>query len=143
MAEASSRIGSFAQSLNTHLAAFGYACNFTLEPFQIRVISSEDNHCGLSLKQLSESEQFRFSVALQIALVTMTGLRFVVIDRANTLGKERRKMLTSLLVAGTLDQAIVLATGEEAAPSIVPSGVRFLSLAGLTKCGQVPASTAA
>ncbi|MFZ0340193.1 MAG: AAA family ATPase [Terracidiphilus sp.] len=52
MAQASSGIGSFAQSLNTHLAALGYACNFTLDPFEIRIISSTDNHCGLSLKQL-------------------------------------------------------------------------------------------
>jgi hypothetical protein len=76
-AQASSRIGSFTESVNIRLAAFGYACNFTLDPFQIRVTSSEDNHCGLSWKQLSESGQFRFSVAFQVALATVTGLRFV------------------------------------------------------------------
>ena len=128
MAQASSRIGSFAQSLNTHLAAFGYACNFTLDPFEIGVISPMDNHCALSLRQVSESERSRFSIAFQIALATATGIRFVVIDRADVLDRARRKTLTGLLVNSDLDQAIVLATGEEPPPLVVPQGVRFWDL---------------
>ena len=50
----------------------------------------------------------------------VTGLRFVVIDRADVLDKEKRKMLTSLLLNSKLDQAIVLATSEEAAPRLCP-----------------------
>ncbi|MHB8526205.1 MAG: AAA family ATPase [Candidatus Acidiferrales bacterium] len=128
MVQASGRIGSFAESLSAHLAAFGYACNFTLDPFEVRVISSTDNHCGLSLKRLSESEQFRFSIAFQIALATATGIRFVVIDRADVLDRSRRKELTALLLSSEIDQAIVLATGEDALPSIVPEGVKFFRL---------------
>jgi len=128
MAQASGRIGSFAGSLNMHLATFGYACNFTLDPFEIRVISSKDNHCGLSLKQLSESERFRFRVAFQLVLATATGIRFVVIDRADVLDKERRRLLTALLLHSDIDQAIVLATGDEPAPTRVPGGVKFLPL---------------
>ena len=97
MGQASGRMGSFTEDLNRHLAGFGYTCNLALEPFEIRVSSSKDNRFGLSLKHLSESEQFRFGVAFQIALAMVTGLRFVVIDRADVLDKERRKMLTSLL----------------------------------------------
>jgi hypothetical protein len=52
-------------------------------------------------------------------------------------------MLTSLLVSSKLDQAIVLATSEDAAPSIVPQGVKFLSIAEGMKGDQVLASTAA
>ena len=128
MGQASGRMGSFTEDLNRHLAAFGYTCNLALEPFEIRVSSSKDNRFGLSLKHLSESEQFRFGVAFQIALAMVTGLRFVVIDRADVLDKERRKMLTGLLVNSGLDQAIVLATSEEAPPSVVPQGVKFLNL---------------
>ncbi|HEV2221544.1 MAG TPA: hypothetical protein VGR84_00935 [Candidatus Acidoferrales bacterium] len=129
MAQASGRIGSFAESLNMHLAAFGYACNFMLDPFEIGVLSLTDNHCALSLRQHSESERFRFSVAFQIALATATGIRFVVIDRADVLDRARRKILTGLLVNSDLDQAIVLATGEEPPPLVVPQGVRFCDLA--------------
>ncbi|HEV2419895.1 MAG TPA: hypothetical protein VGX94_19030, partial [Terriglobia bacterium] len=73
--------------------------------------------------------RFRFSVAFQIALATATGIRFVVIDRADVLDRARRKILTGLLVNSDLDQAIVLATGEEPPPLVVPQGVRFCDLA--------------
>jgi DNA repair exonuclease SbcCD ATPase subunit len=128
MGQASGRMGSFTEDLNRHLAAFGYTCNIALEPFEIRVISSNDDRLGFSLKHLSESERFRFSVAFQIALAMVTGLRFVVIDRADVLDRERRKLLTGLLANTELDQALVLATSEEAPPSIMPQGVKFISL---------------
>ena len=69
----------------------------------------------------------------QIAIAIMAGLRFVVIDRADVLDKEKRRILTSLLLNSELDQAIVLATSEEAPPSVVPQGVKFLSLIEKTK----------
>jgi DNA repair exonuclease SbcCD ATPase subunit len=142
MVQASGRIGLFAESLNMHLAAFGYACNFTLDSFEIRVISSTDKRFDLLLSHLSESEQFRFGVAFQITVAMLTGVQLVVIDRADLLDTERRKMLTGWLVNSDLEQAIVLATGEAGPPSIVPKGVKFLSLARVTNCGQVLASTA-
>ena len=83
---------------------------------------------GLSLKQLSESERFRFCIAFQLALATSTGIRFVVIDRADVLDKERRKLLTVLLSNSDVEQAIVLATGGEPPPIPVPAGVKFLDL---------------
>ena len=143
MGQASGRIGSFTESLNHHLAGFGYTCTIALEPFEIRVSSSKDNHFGLSLKHLSESEQFRFGVAFQSALAMVTGLRFVVIDRADLLDKEKRKLLTSLLMNSGLYQAIVLATSDEAPPSVVPQGVKFLSLTEKTKPHEALVSTVA
>ena len=134
---------SFTEDLNRHLAGFGFTCKIALEPFEIRVSSSKDNHLSLSLKYLSESEQFRLAVAFQIALAIVTGLRFVVIDRADVLDKEKRKMLTSLLLNSKLDQAIVLATSEEAPPSIVPQGVKFLGLGEGLKPREGTLSTAA
>ena len=138
--QAGGRIGSFAASLNMHLAAFGYACNFRLDPFEIRVISSADHHCGLSLKQLSESERFRFGIALQLALATATGIRFIVIDRADVLDRARRKELTALLLSSEIEQAIVLATGEEPPPASIPAGVKFFDLPGKTAPAQEESS---
>jgi DNA repair exonuclease SbcCD ATPase subunit len=128
MSRAGDRMQSFTEDLNRHLGAFGYTCNLALDPFEISV-ACKDSHCSLPLRQLSESEQLRFGVAFQIALAMVTGLRFVVIDRADVLDKERRKMLAGFLVNSVLDQAIVLATSEEAAPNLVPTGVKFLELA--------------
>ncbi|MGH9737416.1 MAG: AAA family ATPase [Candidatus Acidiferrales bacterium] len=143
MARASGRIGSFAESLNMRLGAFGYACNFTLDPFEIHIISSPNDHFGLSLKQLSESERFRFSVAFQLALASATGIQFVVIDGAEVLDNERRKLLTALLSHTDIDQAIVLATSEEALPSFVPAGVKFLGFGGGTQHDDAIVSTVA
>ena len=128
MGRAGGRMQSFSEDLNRCLEAFGYACNPMLEPPEINIISKASG-CSLALKQLSESERFRFGVAFQIALATATGVRFVVIDRADVLDKERRRMLANLLMKSDLDQAIILATSEEPAPANVPEGVKFLSLA--------------
>ena len=143
MHQSSGRIGSFTEDLKRHLAAFRYSSSIVLEPFELRVGSSSDDRLGFSLKQLSESERFRFSVAFQIALAIVTGLRFVVIDRADVLDKDRRKLLTGLLMNSGLDQAIVLATSDEAPPSIVPQGVKFLNLIEGTKPDKALASSAA
>jgi DNA repair exonuclease SbcCD ATPase subunit len=143
MGQVSGRIGSFTEALNRHLAAFGYTCNIAFEPFEIRVSSSEENRSGLSLKHLSESERFRFGAAFQIALAIVTGLRFVVIDRADVLDKEKRKMLTGLLLNSELDQAIILATSDEAPPLSMPKGVKFVSLTRGVKPDTAFVSTAA
>ena len=127
MGQTSGRIGSFTESLNRHLKGFGYTCNFTLNPFEIGVMFST-GFGPLPLKHLAESECFRFSIAFQLALATVTGIRFVVIDRADVLDKERRKLLTGLLLKTDLDQAIVLATGEEPPPTAIPPGVKFFDL---------------
>jgi hypothetical protein len=127
MAQACGWIGSFIKNLNTHLAAFGYACNFALDPFEIRVISSAGNDPGLCLRHLSESERFRFSIAIQLAVASATDIRFVVIDPADVLDKQKRKLLTALLLSSNIEQAIVLATGEDAPPHL-PEGVKFMSL---------------
>jgi DNA repair exonuclease SbcCD ATPase subunit len=142
MAQAHSRIGSFTQKLNQYLAAFGYRCRLSLEPLEIRV-QFQQQPSDLSLRQLSESEQFRFVIAFQIALALATGLGFVALDRADVLDTERRKMLTAMLVAGELDQAIVLATSDQAAPAGAPVGVKFFDLSSRGDLPEVRAATAA
>jgi DNA repair exonuclease SbcCD ATPase subunit len=132
MEQAGSQVEPFKEKLNRQLAIFGYACSLTLEPFEIRV-SSPGGGPGLVLKQLSESERFRFGIAFQLALATATGIRFVVIDRADVLDRAKRKELTALLLSSEIDQAIVLATGQEPAPLSVPAGVKFFDLAEAAK----------
>lgn len=129
MGQASGRLEPFQEKLNRQLEVFGYTCNLILEPFEIRIISSNRGGVSLLLKQLSESERFRFHIAFQLAVATETGIRFVVMDRADVLDRQRRKLLTALLLTSGVEQAIVLATGEEPPPPIMPQGVKFLSLA--------------
>jgi DNA repair exonuclease SbcCD ATPase subunit len=130
MGQAGERMGSFAEALNRHLGAFGYTCTIGPEPFEIRVSQSKGVNSALSLTQLSESERFRFSTAFQVALAKATGTRFLVVDRADVLDRARRKLLAGMLVNSDIDQAIVLATGEEPPPLAVPQGVKFVDLTG-------------
>jgi hypothetical protein len=63
----------------------------------------------------------------QVGCYDLAKLR--VIDGADVIDRSRRKLLTTMLVASDLNQAVILATGEEAAPKGVPSGVKFVDLA--------------
>jgi DNA repair exonuclease SbcCD ATPase subunit len=139
MGEFCDAIRSLTGRVNPYLAVFGYACRVSFDPYEIRVSSVDTAPFELTLKQLSESEQFRFGIALQVAVAMATGVKFVVIDRADALDTEKRKMLTSLLVNSGLDQAIVLATGEDAPPSLLPRDVKFVDLARSVKLAEVGA----
>ncbi len=120
------------ERVNRHLAAFGYVCRVSFEPYEIRVSSPKNAAHELSLRQLSESEQFRLGIGLQLAVAMATGVGFVVIDRADALDAERRRILTGLLMTSGLDQAIILATGEDAPSATLPEGVKFFDLTRLT-----------
>lgn len=129
-------IRSLLERVNQHLAVFGYVCRVSFEPYEIRVNSPKNGSHGLSLRNLSESEQFRFGIALQVAIALSTGCRFVVIDRADALDTEQRRTLTGLLMSSGLDQAIVLATGEDELPTRLPKGVKFVALSVLPTNGD-------
>lgn len=64
-------------------------------------------------------------------------------DRADLLDKQKRKLPTALLLSSAIEQAIVLATGEEGTPPQVPEGVKFLYLSERMPSEQPLASTAA
>jgi len=76
-------------------------------------------------------------------LATATGIRLIVIGRADVLDRERRKLLTVLVSNSDVEQAIVLATSEQALPSIVPEGVKFLDLDHVSKGARPLEATAA
>ncbi len=91
----------------------------------------------MRLTQLSESERFRFGVAFQIAVATLTGIRLVIIDSADILDTKRRKHLSGLLLQSELDQAIVLTTGAEQPSQAVPDDVKFFSLPDVQQQAKV------
>jgi len=87
-----------------------YSLHLVLDPdFAILV-----DHDGVTtdLKRLSSSERFRVGVILQEALVSLTGLRFLIVDNVELLDSENRMMFMDLLLsmAPEMDQIIVLST---------------------------------
>jgi exonuclease SbcC len=116
------KIGPFTQTINSVLSHFGYSVEFSIEPYAFIV------NKNLALRQLSESERFRFGVAFQIALAMATGLKFVVVDGADILQESSRGELIQMLLESDLDQAIVLSTSEKEVPGVVPDGMKFIAL---------------
>lgn len=126
-----SKWGKFTSSLAKAISDFDFGLTFSADPFEIRVGTL--GRPTLELKQLSESEQFRFGVAFQVALAKVTGVNFVVIDRADVLDATAWKQLLQMVVSSELEQAIVLATSSVAVPKQYPAGVRFIELGGVAK----------
>lgn len=120
------KLRTFTMAMNAIIGEFGYRISFTLEPYRFEIGRGDGHAC--SPKQLSESEQFRFGVAFQVALAMVTGLKFVVIDRADVLDSDSRGALTEILLTSELDQAIVLSTTEKNPPTNLPEGVKFIRL---------------
>jgi hypothetical protein len=121
------KIVPFTKAVNDALRAFGYGVRFSLEPYSFQVGAFE-REGWRTLRQLSESEQFRFGVAFQIALAMATGLKFVVIDRADILDADSRGELISMLSDSDLEQALVFATNDKPVPEETPEGMKFFEL---------------
>ena len=121
------KIGPFTDAMNEVLFGFGYKVAFTLEPYRF-LIFRENDPMPRTVKQLSESEGLRFGIAFQVALAMATGLRFVIIDRADMLIGDNRAALMSVLLESELEQAIVLASSDRPAPTDLPDGLRFIQL---------------
>lgn len=133
------KLGTFVDRLNGALEIFGYRCKIQMEPYQLLVgIASERDLPYWSLQQISESEAFRFQVALQASLASLTGVGFVVFDRADMLDGPSRGQMSQLLYESDIAQAIIIATGEAIpeAPTNAP-GVRFLNLENVNGSTQV------
>lgn len=136
------KLPAFTQRINETLARFGFRCHISLEPYEVRVCTMQDRALDspvpvLNLDQLSESEQYRFSIAFQIALAEATGVNFVVIDRSDMLLPAVRSQLARALDESSLDQAIVLCAGEplESYPNV--EGLTFFELDNIDGATQV------
>lgn len=124
----------FVSRVNGVLGRFSFFCDVSLDPYTIGVAHANDDGTtygpSLKLNQLSESQRFRFGIALQVALAETTGVKLVVIDRCDMLTQDARKQLLNELDQGKLDQAFILATGEPFEDGLPTApGVAFIELA--------------
>ena len=89
-----------------------YSLRLEVEP-DFRILVSHNNIEG-NLKMLSSSERMRVGVVLQDALVSLSGLRFLIVDNVDILDIENQKLFIETLtkIKGEYDTIIVLLTGE-------------------------------
>jgi DNA repair exonuclease SbcCD ATPase subunit len=98
-------LGAFEGSINEALVMFGYELHFALDPWAVLVN-------GFPATLLSETEQIRVGIALQMALADVTGLGWVVIDRVDHFDEASREVFQQLVSAWT-GQVIAMATKSE------------------------------
>jgi hypothetical protein len=112
------------------LARFGFVTQFSLDPYDLQVgnLNAGEKHWARSLKQLSESEAYRFGIAFEVALAEATGVNFCIIDRSDMLQNNARRELAGALLESGLEQAIVLCTSTDPLPATAPDGVKFFQL---------------
>jgi hypothetical protein len=113
--------------MNQVLSSWGYECQLSIEPYSFTLAF---HNGSLPLKSLSKSQRYRFAAAFQVALASVTGFRFVVIDEADIYTAKERAALNGALMAaignGELDQAIVLGSDERTEVRNVPNAVFYM-----------------
>lgn len=130
-------LGGFTAAVNQALAVFGYALEFSLDPWGVLVN-------GRSAALLSRSERLIVGVALQLAVAKASGLDFAVIDEADTLNDVGRAQLSGLVQAFVEGggQLVICATKDstyQAPPSGDGWAVYVLTMVdGVTRATRTP-----
>jgi len=101
----SEAIGQFEAKVNPYLQPFGWTLAFTLDPWDVVM-----NH--RSIDTFSESEQFRIGLGLQLAIASLSGLNFAIVDRLDLLDERNRALATQMLIQAPLEQIFILSTRE-------------------------------
>jgi len=105
----SGKIGPFTDSINATLGKFGYACQFSLDPYGIEVARAGVPFLT-GIDSLSESEAWRFSLAFQVALAKASGLNLVCLDRCDVLVGANRSTLLQTVLSCELEQVFLMAS---------------------------------
>jgi len=103
------KIGTFKNAVNEVMHLLGYDIQIT-EQANLILVGRFPIGAQFRPSELSESEQWRFSVAFQVAIAKVSGLGFVVLDRADVLVGENRSRFMQTIVDAGLDQVFVLAS---------------------------------
>lgn len=112
-------IGGFEHKLNEVMAAWGYSCALSIEPYSFDVTTARGD--VVPVRELSGAERVMFSLAFQCAVSMTANIGMVVIDEvAMFLPDVRRTMnerLYDMVNRGFLEQVILLVadTSEQAA----------------------------
>ena len=120
-------VGGFENRINETLAAWGYKCLLSIEPWLMEVTNQEGDTSLVT--ELADSEQLMFSVAFQCAVSRAAGIGFIVADRMDTfLDEERVKANRCLYEAtqnGTLDQVIMILTDKNQTAPNIPDSIFY------------------
>lgn len=98
-------LAQFVEEINGISAGLGLDVKIEMDPWVIRAN-------GYPSVMLSESEQYRLSLAFAAVFAKRSKIGILCLDGADVLDAENRSLLTMVLLSSGLDQAIIAATGE-------------------------------
>jgi DNA repair exonuclease SbcCD ATPase subunit len=103
----SDSVGAFTERINAFIQPFGWTVEFGFDPWTVTVNQRP-------LLTYSESEQFRLGIAIQLAIASLSGLSFAIIDRMDMLDVKNRNLAAKMILAAPVDQVFMLSTREPA-----------------------------
>lgn len=113
----SDKAGAFKSELNEVLHKLGYDLQMT-DDAGFMIVGEFPIGTQRPIAVLSESEKWRFSVALQIAIAKVTRIGLVVLDRADVLAGENRFRLMEAVAEAGIEQVFIFASTDEKLKSV-------------------------
>lgn len=118
-----SSIEPFESQMNEVLLQWGYECKLNFEPYAMLV---KQTGAFKPLHILSESEQYQFAIAFQVALARTSGLMFIIVDATEIFDAAGRKGMMLGLVNAGLDHVIIIATDERTSVPTIPDSAFYM-----------------
>jgi DNA repair exonuclease SbcCD ATPase subunit len=120
-------IGGFEHKLNEVMAAWGYSCALTIEPYSFDVTNARGD--VNPIRELSGAERVMFSLAFQCAVSMTANIGMVVIDEVAMFLPELRPVLNQRLYEmvkqGFLEQVILLVADTSEQASSLPGAAFY------------------
>ncbi len=110
-------LGGFEAAINTALQPFGFTVSITPDPWGVVV---ETGLGPVRFEMLSKGQRLWTGLAFQLALATVSGLRFCALDDIEAVVGHDRRLLTGAIMLADVDQIVVAMAraADEPAPAL-------------------------
>ncbi|MGE0446737.1 MAG: AAA family ATPase [Vicinamibacterales bacterium] len=124
----SAAVGRFEQVMASALSPFGFQIVFQIEPWKVFVQVGQAE--PVPFVQLSRGFKVRVATAFALAIGTLSGLGFCVIDDADTIDPDSRKAFTELVMRASVPQVWIGMMKGTREPAPQMPGLQVLRMQG-------------
>ena len=116
-------MGQFHEAINQALRPFGFEVSIQVDPWEVHVTTDKGT---IRFDMLSKGQRLWTGLGFQLALATVSGLQFCVVDDAEAVVGARRGMLTQTVMLSNLGQIIVSMAKADNEPLPELAGLQVL-----------------
>lgn len=121
------KLEDFEAMINAALEPFGFLLQIVVDPWRVDIVRTDGSRLPFVL--LSAGEQLWCSLAFQVALAVVSGLRFAVLDAAEAVVGKHRQLITGMVMgAPAMDQVIVAMARADNEPAPQLPGLQVIRL---------------